>query len=281
MTTAFSAEIVPDISQDSRSVLLSGLSEPLPLSLAVERQFRAVVERENWKEALESIHLSRQGCHGILLMKTGFDPDEVNGIPTLASGALIQKVTEVPDDNDTLLTRDPLFRGRIWKLLADKDTAVKQLERYANKLKRDFNTCLDMDMSRIPDSPGTNEDLEEGIIQAVGAERITELVRLTGDDSNRAGNIYRGLMHFSSLQSEKGIPFSFGVAYETLANTFKILGRRYGEPCFLRLSEHRMKPNEPSTQKFIFFNKTLAEAMNADNWRRIAALVRKTNQDCP
>lgn len=204
------------------------------------------------------------------------------GFPLLASSALIQKVSETsaPDTN-TLLTRDPIFRGREWRILTDKTTLTEQLSLYAAGLQRDFGICLSIDPSRIPDSPSTNEELEEGIIQAVGADNITELIRLTGDDSNRAKHIYHGLKHFSALQMEKGIPFSFGVAYETLANTFDVLSRLYGAPCCLRLSEHRLKPDEPKTQKLLILNANLAEAMRAHDWRRTAVLLAKTNRSCP
>jgi hypothetical protein len=208
--------------------------------------------------------------------------NNAHGLPLLASSASIQKVTEtVSPDQDTLLTRDPIFRGGVWRMLADKKTVAEQLSRYSDKLQRDFGIRLSIDFSRIPDTPLTNADLEEGIIRAVGADNITELIRLTGDDSNRAKHIYHGLKHFSALQIERGIPFSFGIAYETLANTFDVLSLLYGAPCCLRLSEHRLKPDEPKTQKLLILNGNLAEAMTAHDWRRVAVLLRKTNQSCP
>lgn len=202
--------------------------------------------------------------------------------PLLASSAMIQKIPEVAaPDKDTLLTRDPIFRGREWRILADKVDIEEQLALYMDNLHRDFGISARIDPSRIPDNPSTNSDLEEGIIQAVGASHITELIRLTGDDSNRAKHIYHGLKHFSALQIEKGIPFSFGIAYETLANTFDVLSRLSGSPCCLRLSELQLKPNEPKTQKLLILNGNLASAMSIHDWRHVALLLRKTNQSCP
>ena len=276
------AEIVPDISEDSRLVRTSELPSPCSLSCAVESQFLAIIYKEKWWEALKTIHLSRKGCHGVLFQNNGSTSTESPGFPFLVSSALIQSVTEtaVPDE-DTLLTRDPLFRGRAWQILSNKRTIAEQLSLYADKMQREFGIELNIDPSRLPDTPATNADIEEGIIQAVGADNITELIRLTGDDANRAKNIYHGLQYFSALQIEDGIPFSFGISYETLANTFDVLSQLYGAPCCLRLSEHRMKPNEPKTQKLLILNGNLAQAMSGHDWRRVAILLRKTNRSCP
>jgi hypothetical protein len=279
---SLSAELVPDISQDERPVRTSEISVPCTLSQAVESQFLSTVVKERWWEALGTIHLSRQGCHAVLLMSNGNTSPNDYDSPLLASSALIQGVPEtVIPDEDTLLTRDPLFRGRVWKILLDKNTIAEQLSLYADDLKRDFGLNLGVDLSRIPENLPTNEELEEGIVRAVGAENITEFIRLTGDDSNRAKYIYHGLKYFSALQIEKKIPFSFGVTYETLADTFDVLGRLHGAPCCIRLSEHRLKPNEPKTQKILILNGNLAKAMEAADWRHVAMAVRRMNRSRP
>jgi hypothetical protein len=228
------------------------------------------------------MHLSRKGCHGILCLDNGDARPGSNHTPLLASSALIQSISEnAADDENTLLTRDPLFRGRVWKILSDKNTIAEQLNIYADNLKKNSTISLDIDTSQIPDNPVTNEDLEEGIVRAVGAENIAELIRLTGDDTNRVKYTYHGLKHFSELQIKRGIPFSFGVSYENLANTFNVLGLLHGAPCYIPLSEHRLKPHEPKTKKILLLNGNLSRAMSANSWRRVAMLLQKMNRSCP
>jgi hypothetical protein len=269
------AEIIGDISYDPRFFLSSDLDFPATLPDTIKAQFLRIVEEKGWWEALALTYLSRQGCHAILYKKA---PNVTGGYPFLLSSGLIQHISPEEDEDNSLLTRSPIFRGKEWNMVTDTKKIVKTLDEYALDLKGKNIQVPDIDLQKIQKNPIDNAELEESIINALGTSSVSEMIRLTCSEPNGWRNCYEGIKHFSKLQVLNGIPFSFGVAYEDLSNAFEVLGLLSGKPCQIVLSEHRIKPGEPKTCKNLMLNNNIHEAMQSHSWRIVGALLQKINQ---
>jgi len=272
------AELICDISKDDRLFFSPGLSFPSPLSVAVKHQFLDMAQKSDWTEALSTAHLSREGCHTVLYKQPASGQERFADYPYLLSSALIQPI---PKDRKKghLLTRNPFFRTAEWAPLVGREECMDKIGEYLTE----YPFIPKVNAQLIPEQPKNIEDLEEGVISAIGDENILELIRLsvTGNtDTEKLTCLYDALEEFSGVQAKHNKMFCMSVTYEQpVVDIFELLEHMTGRPCHLLTSKHQIKSNEPATCKCFFFNAAVNQSLKETDRRLITVALAMMRKD--
>ena len=249
-------EIVSDISGlAARPCLVrtAGLVDPSPLVYAVKHQVLECIRRQGWWEALDKLELSESGEHA-LYMEGGKGEH-----PHLLACARLLGVDPANAENN--LFRSKFFRSEEWKPRAGREQFREAIQNSYPVERVNFEAV-----------PSTEElrnlaELEEGLIRAIGPERMTEIVRLSFDMNALFSdpNLFLDAMiEISGEIAESGRPFAFATVESPIYGRLTKIEALTRRKCFLSLSRHKIEDETDrkytgTTHKLLLFNRNIAE----------------------